>query len=98
MTAETRERVKRAAKDLCVRPNVVALALNRQRSMTVGLLTKDSYGRFTMPVMAGLAEAQVDEGISVFMSIIGDDPSGLCLYRRAGGRRQPSVQRCAGRV
>ena len=28
-----------------------------------------------MPVMAGMAEAQVDEDISVFMSNIGDDAS-----------------------
>jgi LacI family transcriptional regulator len=53
----------------------VALALSRKRGRTVGLLTKDSCGRFTMPVMAGMAEAQVDEDISVFMSNIGDDAS-----------------------
>lgn len=73
MTAETRERVKRAAEDLCFRPNVVARALSRQRSMTVGLLTNDSYGRFTMPVMAGLEEALVDAPI--LPDLLGKIPS-----------------------
>lgn len=80
MTAETRERVQRAADELGFRPNAMARALIRQRSMTVGLLTNDSYGRFTMPVMAGVAEALVDEGISVFMCNIEDDPDAGRLY------------------
>ena len=74
MTAETRARVKRAAEKLGFRPNAMARALIRQRSMTVGLLTNDRYGRFTMPVMAGVSEALVDEGVTVFMSNIEDDP------------------------
>ena len=80
MTAETRERVQRAADELGFRPNAMARALIRQRSMTVGLLTNDSYGRFTMPVMAGVAEALVDEGISGFMCNIEDDPDAGRLY------------------
>ncbi|WP_428927090.1 LacI family DNA-binding transcriptional regulator [Marinibacterium sp. SX1] len=73
MTDQTRDRVKQAADRLGFRPNAMARALIRQRSMTVGLLTNDSYGRFTMPVMAGVAAALVDEGISVFMCNIEDD-------------------------
>lgn len=73
MTAETRERVKRAAQELGFRPNAMARALISQRSLTVGLITNDSYGRFTMPVMAGVSEALVDEGVSVFMCNIEDD-------------------------
>ena len=53
----------------------MALTLSRKRGRTVGLLTKDCCGRFTMPVMVGIAEAQVDEDISVFMSNTGDDAS-----------------------
>ena len=53
----------------------MALTLSRKRGRTVGLLTKDSCERFTMPVMVGIAEAQVDEDISVFMSNTGDDAS-----------------------
>lgn len=72
MTEETRERVRRSAEELGFRPNAMARALIRQRSMTVGLLTNDSYGRFTMPVMAGVSDALVGEGFSVFMCNIED--------------------------
>lgn len=73
MTDETRARIKRVAEEMGFRPNAMARALTRQRSMTVGLLTNDSYGRFSMPVMAGVSEALVEEGVTVFMSNIEDD-------------------------
>ena len=73
MTAETRQRVKQTAAALGFRPNAMARALVRQRSFTVGLLTNDTYGRFTLPVMAGISEALVDEGVSVFLCGIEDD-------------------------
>jgi LacI family transcriptional regulator len=74
MTGETRERVKRAAAELGFRPNAMARGLIQQRSFTIGLLTNDTYGRFTLPVMAGVSEALVDEGVSVFLCGIEDDP------------------------
>ncbi|MGZ9809470.1 LacI family DNA-binding transcriptional regulator [Pseudoroseicyclus sp. H15] len=73
MTSETRERVRRVAEELGFRPNAMARALISQRSLTVGLITNDSYGRFTMPIMAGVSEALVDVGVSVFMCNIEDD-------------------------
>lgn len=73
MTAETRERVREAARRLDFRPNAMARALVRQRSFTIGLLTNDTYGRFTLPVAAGLSAALVDRGVSVFLSAQNDD-------------------------
>ncbi len=73
MTAETRERVQQTAAELGFRPNAMARALIHRRSLTVGLLTNDTYGRFSMPVMTGVGEALVDEGVSVFMCGIEDD-------------------------
>lgn len=73
MTEETRRRVKQTAKTLGFRPNAMARALTQQRSFTIGLLTNDTYGRFTLPVMAGVADALVDEGVSVFLCGIEDD-------------------------
>ena len=46
-----------------------------KRSFTIGLLTNDTYGRFTLPVMAGISEALVDHGVSVFLCAIEDDPA-----------------------
>ena len=73
MTEQTRERVKQTAVALGFRPNAMARALTQQRSFTIGLLTNDTYGRFTLPVMAGVAEALVDQGVSVFLCGIEDD-------------------------
>jgi LacI family transcriptional regulator len=73
MGSETRERVKRVAVDIGFRPNAMARGLLSKRSFTIGLLTNDTYGRFTLPVMAGVAEALVDHGVSVFLCAIEDD-------------------------
>lgn len=70
----TRLRVKQAAADLGFRPNAMARALLSRRSFTIGLLTNDTYGRFTLPVMAGVSEALVDVGVSVFLCTVEDDP------------------------
>lgn len=74
MTAETRERVQAAAGALNFRPNAMARALVQQRSFTIGLLTNDSYGRFTLPVATGLSRAMASRGVSVFLSVVEDDP------------------------
>ncbi|MDK1492578.1 LacI family DNA-binding transcriptional regulator [Sinorhizobium sp. 7-81] len=75
MGAETRERVKRIAGEIGFRPNALARGLLSKRSFTIGLLTNDTYGRFTLPVMAGISEALVDHGVSVFLCAIEDDPA-----------------------
>jgi LacI family transcriptional regulator len=75
MTEETRSRVKEAASNLGFRPNAMARGLIQRRSFTVGLLTNDTYGRFTLPLMAGVSEELVDQGVSVFLCTIEDDPA-----------------------
>jgi len=72
---ETRERVKRVSGEIGFRPNALARGLLSKRSFTIGLLTNDTYGRFTLPVMAGVSEALVDHGVSVFLCAIEDDPA-----------------------
>lgn len=75
MGSETRERVKRIAAEIGYRPNALARGLLSKRSFTIGLLTNDTYGRFTLPVMAGISDALVDHGVSVFLCAIEDDPA-----------------------
>lgn len=74
MRDETRERVRRAAADLAFRPNPLARGLLSRRSFAVGLLTNDTYGRFTLPVMAGVTEGLLDRGVSAFLCAVEDDP------------------------
>jgi LacI family transcriptional regulator len=75
MAEATRARIKRIAGEIGFRPNALAKGLLSNRSFTVGLLTNDTYGRFTLPVMAGISEALVDRGVSVFLCAIEDDPA-----------------------
>lgn len=74
MMAETRTRIQETARRLGFRPNGLAQSLLRRRSFTVGMLTNDTYGRFSLPVMAGISEALVDNGVSVFLCNVEDDP------------------------
>lgn len=74
MSVETRARIRRVAQELGFRPNALARSLLSKRSFTVGLLTNDTYGRFTLPVMAGISEGLIDHGVSVFLCAIEDNP------------------------
>ena len=70
VSEETRSRIKGVAMQLGFRPNALARSLTSKRSFSVGLLTDDTYGRFTLPVMAGVSEGLIDHGVSVFMCAI----------------------------
>lgn len=74
ISAETRIRIRQIAQELGFRPNSLARSLTSKRSFTVGLLTNDTYGRFTLPVMAGISEGLIDHGVSVFLCTMEDNP------------------------
>jgi LacI family transcriptional regulator len=74
LRAETRERVAQAAERLGFAPNTLAQALLAGRSFTVGLITTDSFGRFSIPVMLGAEDALGNGQVSVFMCDTRDDP------------------------
>jgi LacI family transcriptional regulator len=71
---ETRDRVIAVAKELGFRPNDLAQSLHRGKTFTVGLISNDSFGRFTMPIMEGLEECLADSRVGVFMANATDDP------------------------
>lgn len=71
---ETRDKVIAVAKKLNFRPNDLALSLHRGLSLTVGLISTDSFGRFTIPIMEGLEECLSDRRMAVFMCNATDDP------------------------
>ncbi len=107
---ETRERVATAARELGFAPNVLARALLAGRTYTVGLITTDSFGRFSIPVMLGAEDALGAGQISVFMCDTRDDPArerqylDMLVSRRVDGlivtgRRiepRPSIRTTAG--
>ncbi|MCG5217969.1 LacI family DNA-binding transcriptional regulator [Streptosporangium sp. KLBMP 9127] len=74
MREETRARVTAAARRLGFRPNPLAQGLLGGRTYTVGLITCDSFGRFSIPVMLGAEDALGDGQISVLLCDTRDDP------------------------
>jgi LacI family transcriptional regulator len=77
---ETRSRVTEAAERLGFAPNVLAQGLLGGRTYTVGMITTDSFGRFSIPVMLGAEDALGAGQISVFMCDTRDDPDREQFY------------------
>ena len=71
---ETRALVRAAAERLDFRPNDLIKSLQRGRTFTVGLITTDYFGRFNMPVIAGIEDALGSAEILVFLCNVRDDP------------------------
>jgi LacI family transcriptional regulator len=74
LRAETRALVRSTAERLGFRPNSLAQSLLRRRSFTVGLISTDRYGRFSIPVLEGIEDALGSASISVFLCSAADDP------------------------
>ncbi len=64
---ETRERVKRAAEQLGFSPNPLAQSLLAGKTGTVGLLTNDLEGRFSLPILMGAEDAFGADSVSVLL-------------------------------
>lgn len=104
LSAETRAKVLKVAKALDYRPNDLAQSLHRARSMTVGILSNDSFGRFAFPIVEALERRLFDHGIAVFMcnatddlarerrhidQLLGKRIDGLVVTARRADRRAP---------
>ncbi len=104
LSAETRAKVLGVAKAIGYRPNDLAQSLHRARSMTVGILSTDGFGRFSFPIVAAIERRMFDHGVALFMCNATDDPSrerrhidqllgkrvdGLVVTARRVDRREP---------
>jgi LacI family transcriptional regulator len=74
LRAETRDRVLAAATQLGFSPSPLARGLLSGRSYTVGLITTDSFGRFTIPVMLGAEDGLGKGEMSVLLCDGRGDP------------------------
>ncbi|WP_433003537.1 LacI family DNA-binding transcriptional regulator [Kribbella sp. CA-294648] len=63
----TRLRVMQAANQLSFLPNVLARSLISGRTGTIGLLTDELAGRFSMPILLGAENALASEQLSVLL-------------------------------
>jgi LacI family transcriptional regulator len=64
---ETRTRVLSAIEKLNFRPNTIARSLKKNRTLTIGLVTDDLEGVFTMSMMRGVEAVASAQGFSVFL-------------------------------
>jgi LacI family transcriptional regulator len=71
---QTRERVRAAAEQLGFQPNTVARSLLQGRTYTVGLITTDHYGRFSIPLMRGAEDALGAGQMAALMCESREDP------------------------
>ena len=74
VSAATRARIIAAAEEIDFRPNTLAKSIFERRSYTVGLITTDSFERFSVPVMLGAEDALGAGRMSVFLCDSRDDP------------------------
>ncbi|MFF0340086.1 LacI family DNA-binding transcriptional regulator [Kribbella sp. NPDC004875] len=74
LKAETRLRVQQAAKTLGFTPDSRGRALASGRSFTVGLITTDSSGRFSIPIMLGAEDALSAGEMALVLCDTRDDP------------------------
>ena len=74
MRTETRQRVQEAAERLNFTPSAAARALHSGRTYTVGMITTDSIGRFSIPVLLGVEDTLGAGRMSVLLCDARDDP------------------------
>ena len=73
ISPETVRRVQEAADRLGYQPNALARGLLTGRSCTVGLITTDSFGRFSIPILQGAEDALGPGSVSVLLCDSRDD-------------------------
>lgn len=73
MREETRQRVVQAAERLGFQADAVARSLQAGRSYTIGMITTDSIGRFSIPVMLGVEDTLGAGQMSVLLCDARDD-------------------------
>jgi LacI family transcriptional regulator len=79
---ETRLRVQQAAEQLGFIANAAARSLQTGRTYTVGMITTDSIGRFSIPLLIGAEDALGAGQMSIFLCDARDDPIREQYYLR----------------
>lgn len=74
LRAGTVARVRQAAEQLDFRPNPAARSLHAGRTYTVGMITTDTIGRFSIPLLIGAEDTLGAGEMSVLLCDARDDP------------------------
>jgi LacI family transcriptional regulator len=82
ISSATRRRVTAAAEELDYRARGLPTRSKGTRSYTVGVLSTDPFGRFTMPILAGAEDALAAGEISILLCESRNDPIREAHYLR----------------
>lgn len=92
ISPETRRRVTEAARELGYRSRGLPSTSRSTRSYTVGVLSTDPFGRFTMPILSGAEDALAAGEISIILCASRSDPIREAHYLRTLlGRRVDGI-------
>jgi LacI family transcriptional regulator len=83
LSQQTRDRVRRAAAQLGFTPDARGRALSSGRTYTVALLTTDSSGRFSIPIMRGVEDVLSAGELATVLCDTRDDPLREQSYLRS---------------
>ncbi|MGW7679124.1 LacI family DNA-binding transcriptional regulator [Kribbella sp. NPDC054772] len=83
LSPQTRDRVRRAAAQLGFTPDARGRALSSGRTYTVALLTTDSSGRFSIPIMRGVEDVLSAGELATVLCDTRDDPLREQSYLRS---------------
>ncbi|GAA3083366.1 LacI family DNA-binding transcriptional regulator [Kribbella aluminosa] len=83
LSQETRDRVRQAAERLGFTPDSRGRALSSGRTYTVALLTTDSTGRFSIPIMRGVEDVLSAGELATVLCDTRDDPLRELTYLRS---------------
>ncbi|MFF5297591.1 LacI family DNA-binding transcriptional regulator [Paractinoplanes globisporus] len=104
LRADTIARVRQAADQLDFQPNPAARSLHAGRTYTVGMITTDTIGRFSIPLLIGAEDTLGAGEMSVLLCDARDDPireqhhlrtllgrrvDGIIVTGRRAGTRRP---------
>ncbi|MFD7156413.1 LacI family DNA-binding transcriptional regulator [Kribbella sp. NPDC059898] len=83
LSQETRDRVRQAAEKLGFTPDSRGRALSSGRTYTVALVTTDSTGRFSIPIMRGVEDVLSAGQLATVLCDTRDDPLRELTYLRS---------------
>lgn len=67
ISQRTRDRISAVISELDYRPSEIARSLQQKKTYTIGLVSTDDYGRFSLPILKGIENALLEAQISVFL-------------------------------
>lgn len=67
ISQHTKDKITRVINDMDYRPSELARSLHQKKTYTIGLLSSDGYGRFSLPILKGIESALAEAQISVFL-------------------------------